>query len=111
MAEPEPKEALSLRKLVAETAKFNVLTSHSPHEAVTLLEMFPRIDAIVLVAEIGECEKIVEDAKQIRPDAPIILLSANQTAQCDGIEHHLSSHEPEELVNLLRSMFGDPRNG
>ena len=37
MAEPEPEQALSARKLVLETAKFNVITSHSVGETRKLL--------------------------------------------------------------------------
>lgn len=110
MVEPEPKEALSVRKLVVETAKFNVLTAYSSKEAQALLELYPRVDGLVIVAEVGNCEALVEAAKSKRRSVPVIVLSANRNYRCDHAEHQASSHEPEELVNLLRSMFGDPRN-
>src|SRR5690349_2301472 len=41
VAEPEPGQALSTRKLVLETAKFNVLTAHSTDEALDVFQSFP----------------------------------------------------------------------
>jgi len=107
--EPEPNEALSVRKLVVETAKFNVVTAYCTGEAKELLRRFPNVDAVVVVAEITDCEQAVKAAKGSNPSMPVILLSANRNYRCDHAEYHISSHEPEELVELLRSLFGDPR--
>jgi CheY-like chemotaxis protein len=109
MVEPEPNEALSVRKLVVETAKFNVTTAYSTAEARELLQRFPRLDAIVMIAEMPGCADVVKAAKSINRAIPVILLSANLTTQCANADHHISSHEPEALVSLLRSVFGDPR--
>jgi CheY-like chemotaxis protein len=109
MVEPEPNEALSVRKLVVETAKFNVTTAYSTSEAKELLEKFPRIDAVVMISEMRGCEDVGNKAKSVNPGTPVILLSANLTARCGSADHIISSHEPEALVNLLRSKFGDPR--
>ena len=110
MVEPEPPEALSVRKLVVETAKFNVTTAYSTHEATELLSIFPRIDCLVMIADMKGCETAARKAKTVNPAMPIILLSANQNYRCDDADHHISSHEPEQLLNLLRSVLGDPRN-
>jgi len=109
IVEPEPNEALSVRKLVLETAKFNVVTAHSSGEGLELLKKFPNVDGIVLLAEMNGCENIVNAAKTLSPSLPVILLSANPNSQCGIVEYYLSSHAPEQLVKLLRSMFGDPR--
>jgi peroxiredoxin len=109
MLEPEPKEALSVRKLVVETAKFNVITAHSTKEAEELLRLFPNVSAMVVVAEIKDCEEAAKAAKEVNSKLPAIVLSANRTSRCADAEYHVSSHEPEELVDLLRSLFGDPR--
>jgi len=109
MVEPEPNEALSVRKLVVETAKFNVTTAYSTSEAKQLLQKFPLVDAVVMIAEMRGCEEVVETAKSINPEMQVILLSANLTARCGHADHLISSHEPEALVSLLRSLFGDPR--
>jgi hypothetical protein len=41
MAEMEPPEGLSARKLVLETGKFNVITAYSVAEALQTLATFP----------------------------------------------------------------------
>ena len=109
MVEPEPNEALSVRKLVIETAKFNVTTAYSTREARELLKKFPQMDCVVMIAEMPGCEDAARTAKSINSQLPVILLSANRNLQCYKADHHISSHEPEELLDLLRSMFGDPR--
>jgi|SRR5579884_2193098 CheY-like chemotaxis protein len=110
IAEPEPVHALSTRKLVVETAKFNVLTAHSTKEALELLRIFPKVDLAVLVEsrEI-DCENIAKRLKDKTVKVPIIYLHAAIGAVCSGADHALPSGEPEELVMLLRSLLGDPR--
>ena len=110
VAEPEPLQALSVRKLVLETAKFNVLTAHSTAEALASISTFPKIAAAVLVAEhnIG-CEQLTQAIKKILPKVPVIVLSARVGFICPGADHALSSHNPEGLVTLMRELLGDPR--
>jgi hypothetical protein len=109
IAEPEPKDALSVRKLVIETAKFNVITAYSADEAMELLRLFPKVDGAVVVSELKSCEKVTEAAKAVNGSMPVIVLSASAHQRCGHADHNISSHEPEELLNLLRSLFGDPR--
>ena len=110
IAEPEPVHALSTRKLVVETAKFNVLTAHSTQEATEILRLFPKINLAVLVEsrEIN-CESIAKRIKSKTAKVPIIYLHSAIGAVCDGADHALLTGEPEELVMLLRSLLGDPR--
>jgi hypothetical protein len=110
MAEPEPEQALSARKLVLETAKFNVITAHSAREATELCQQFPRIDALIVHGSLqGDCAKVVAQFKRGDGDKPAILLAPSSSSSCDGADHTISSHNPEELVHLLRRLFGDPR--
>ena len=109
IAEPDPVQALSVRKLVIETAKFNVTTAYSTREARELLKKFPQVDCVVMIAEMPGCEDAARTAKSINSQLPVIVLSANRNLQRYKADHHISSHEPEELLDLLRSMFGDPR--
>lgn len=111
MAEPEPQQALSARKLVLETAKFNVITAHSASEATELCQRFPSIDALIVHASLeGECAKVVAQFKAGDEKKPAILLAPSSSSSCDGVDHNVSSHSPEELLRLLRELFGDPRN-
>lgn len=110
MAEPEPEQALSARKLVLETAKFNVITAHSAREALALCEKFPGTDALIVHGTLeGDCAKVVAQFKRNHANKPAILLSPSPSISCDGVDHSVSSHNPEEQVQLLRQLFGDPR--
>jgi len=110
MAEPEPEQALSARKLVLETAKFNVITAHSTRESMALCEQFPGVDALIIHGSLkGDCAKVVAKFKDCHRNKPAILLAPSPSTSCDGVDHQVSSHNPEELLGLLRQLFGDPR--
>jgi CheY-like chemotaxis protein len=111
VVEGEPFQALSARKLVLETAKFNVLTAHSTREALECLEAFPKISAAVIVEDSTvACDEIVQTIKRELSDIPVIALSAREGFSCRGADHYLSSYTPEALVNLLRVLLGDPQD-
>jgi DNA-binding response OmpR family regulator len=109
VAEPEPVQALSTRKLHLETAKFNVLTAHSGAEGLDLFHLFPKLDLIILVDDKHiNCEAISRKIKS-QSKAPIVALSPFIGRSCGSADHNLSSHEPEALLELIRSLLGDPR--
>lgn len=111
VAEAEPDHALSVRKLVLETAKFNVLTAHSTREAMDTFKSFPNISAAVLSEANGiDAEKIGSFIKNASGSKiPVVVLSPRVGASSEIADHVLCSHEPDELVKLMRSLFGDPR--
>lgn len=110
VAEPEPLQALSTRKLVLETGKFNVLTAHSSAEAMDLFRLFPNVDGAILVGQDKiDCDGVAAKIKAVNEEIPIIYLHPNIAGHCTGADHRLSSHEPEALLQLVRSLFGDPR--
>jgi len=110
VAEPEPAEALSVRKLVLETAKFNVLTAHSNREAIDLFNLFPNVSAAVIVSGNGiNCDDVAQKLRKTSNKLPIIALMPLVGNRCAPADHSLSSHEPQELLELLRGMLGDPR--
>lgn len=110
VAEPEPDQALSVRKLVLETGKFNVLTAHSSAEALDIFHLFPNVDAAVLVGEGSiDCKDVASKIKTINREVPIIYLHASIGGRCSHADHDLSSHEPEALLELVRGLLGDPR--
>ena len=111
VAEPEPTEALSVRKLVLETAKFNVLTAHSTREAIDIFQSFPNISAVIAVEDEGiDCESVTKTVKETVPRIPVIALSARSGSRCAPADHHVSSHEPEQLLRIIRELLGDPRS-
>ncbi len=105
VAEPEPAQALSVRKLVLETAKFNVLTAHSTNEAKEIFRLFPNINAAVIApGDNIQCDQIAKNIKSVTKKIPVIGI------RCEDGDHIVPSYEPEELVRLLRDLLGDPRN-
>jgi hypothetical protein len=110
IAEPEPNEALSVRKLILETAKFNVLTAHSTREAIEIFQSFPKVAAIITVEDQSiNCEIVTATAKKENVQLPVIALSPRSGYKCDLADHHISSHEPEQLLKMVRDLLGDPR--
>ena len=110
VAEPEPGQALSTRKLVLETAKFNVLTAHSTDQALDTFQSFPNASCLIAVeGETVDCERILKFVRTIRDDVPLIALSPRHGFKYKSADHNLSSHDPEALVTLIRSLLGDPR--
>lgn len=110
VAEPEPGQALSVRKLVLETAKFNVLTAHSTREAIDIFHLFPNLNLAILAGSREvDCDAIATAIRSATDKIPLIFLTARIGARCDGADHQVSSHEPEDLLNLVRSLLSDPR--
>lgn len=77
----------------------------------TILVAVPRISAAVLVDHDRiACDRIAGAVKKTLPHAHVIALSARLGFACAGADHHLNSHNPEQLVGLMRELLGDPRN-
>jgi hypothetical protein len=110
VAEPEPMQALSVRKLVLEAAKFNVLTAHSTREGLDLFHMFPNISLAILVGGIEvDCEAIANGIKTATNKIPVVYISALIGGVCKGADHSLAMGEPEALLHLVQSLVGDAR--
>lgn len=110
VAEPEPEQALSTRKLLLETFKFNVITAHSEGETIDLLHLFPNIDALILHCGIEDfdAENVIQAVKTTAPALPIIALTPTEREYA-WADHVVHSHDPEELLQLVHQLFGDPR--
>lgn len=55
------------------------------------------------------CEIVAEEIKNSESKIPVIALSPLIGYQCSWADHHISSHEPEQLLTLMRKLLGDPR--
>ncbi len=98
--------SISTRKLVIETAKFNVITAYSSVEAVATLKRFPALDGIVVDAGMNDkpCAQLVRELKALEMAIPIIAIGAPQAGYCDGVDHYLESFNPAKLLDLLQSL-------
>jgi DNA-binding NtrC family response regulator len=97
---------ISTRKLVIETAKFNVITAYSGLEAVQTLQTFPKMNGAVIDAGMRDipCADLVAQLKEIRPDMPIIVICAPGAQDCPAADHILESFEPAKLLDLLKQI-------
>jgi len=98
--------SISTRKLVIETAKFNVITAYSAREALETMTAFPRIHGVVLDAGVRDmsCCDLVAGIKALQPQLPVVVISAPGTHECEQADHMLESFEPARLLNLLQSL-------
>jgi CheY-like chemotaxis protein len=98
--------SISTRKLVIETAKFNVLTAYSAQEALDTLQQFPAIHGVVLDADIYgiSCEELVSQLRKIKPDIPMVVISAPGDGACGGADFQLESLDPRKLLETLQKL-------
>jgi DNA-binding NtrC family response regulator len=104
MLDREFSSGISTRKLVIETAKFNVITAYSPAEALETLAAYPAVNGAVIDehAEGIQCAELVGKLKQIKPGLPVIAVG-NQAA-CGAADYHVESFSPEKLLTVLQKL-------
>ncbi len=110
VVEPDSSEAISARKLVLETGKFNVITAHSIAEGmISLKQHHPEV--LVLHAGVRENDpnELVRVARQSE-EVFIIGLKVPGHDAINGTDRELDSNAPQELLELLVETFGDPKN-
>jgi response regulator RpfG family c-di-GMP phosphodiesterase len=98
--------SISTRKLVIETAKFNVITAYSGTEALESAERFPALDGIVIDAGLRDrpAEDVVRELKAKHPRIPIIVICAPAASECPEADHHLQFFDPARLLELLQKL-------
>lgn len=98
--------SISTRKLVIETAKFNVLTAYSTKEGIETLERFPALDGIVMDAEMPDmsCKEIIQILKAKSPSVPIIIVHRPLSEGCPGADYQLDTFDPRHLLSLLEQI-------
>lgn len=101
--------SISTRKLVIETAKFNVLTAYSAEEALDTVRRFLAVDGIVMDAEMPEmpCPELVRALKLLAPSIPVIIIHRPLSDPCSGADYELDTFDPKQLLALLQSLCPD----
>jgi CheY-like chemotaxis protein len=97
---------ISTRKLIIETAKFNVITAYSGAEALETVQRFPAIDGVVLdigVRDMSACD-VVRQIKRDYPNLPIIVICLPGSEECPEADHHLEFFDPASLLELLQNL-------
>ena len=98
--------SISTRKLVIETAKFNVLTAYSGKEALEVFNRFPAVSGIVLDGGLDDvpCADVAREVKQLQPKMPIIVIATPGFTDCPEADYRLESFDPARLLEILRSL-------
>jgi DNA-binding NtrC family response regulator len=98
--------SISTRKLVIETAKFNVITAYSASEAVETLQEFPAIHGAVVDEDIHgvSCNKLIKELRQIKPGLRVVVISGPDAAACPEADFHVESLDPRMLLETLKRL-------
>jgi CheY-like chemotaxis protein len=98
--------SISTRKLVIETAKFNVLTAYSSIEAIETLKTYPSVNGAVLDGSMRDmaCSELIVTLRKVKPSLAIVAVSAPGADGCEGADHHLESFDPRQLLQVLERM-------
>jgi CheY-like chemotaxis protein len=98
--------SISTRKLVIETAKFNVLTAYSGKEALEVFTRFPAVSGVVLDGGLEDvsCDVLARQIKAAQPKVPIIVIAAPGFAGCPEADYQLDSFDPAKLLEILRGL-------
>src|SRR5260370_9502061 len=88
--------SISTRKLVIETAKFNVLTAYSGREALEVFNRFPAVSGIVLDGGLDDVSssEVAREVKRSQPKIPIIGFATPSFTGCPDAYYHLQSLHP-----------------
>lgn len=103
----EHSGTLSTRKLVIETAKFNVITAYSGLEAIESFERFPAVDAAILNASIPDipCQEVIGRIRSRAPKIPIIVVRGPGAPECPSADYIIESFDPIAIIELLHKLF------
>jgi DNA-binding response OmpR family regulator len=98
--------SISTRKLVIETAKFNVLTAYSGKEALEIFKRFPAVSGVVLDGGLDDvsCSDVALEIKQLQPMMPVIVIAAPGFSGCPEADYQIESFDPGKLLETLRGL-------
>ncbi len=99
--------SISSRKLVLETAKFNVITAYSYEEGLATLELFPHLHGVVVTADRShEAEGFLHVVRGRYPEIKRILTGELPDGTVSDV--HVESFAPEKLLAAIRGLFPAP---
>jgi CheY-like chemotaxis protein len=101
--------SISTRKLVIETAKFNVLTAYSGKEAIEMIARFPAVSGVVLDGGLEDitCDEVAHQIKLLHPKLPVVVIAAPGFKGCPEADYQLESFDPAKLLDILRGLKPD----
>ncbi len=102
----ESSSGISTRKLIIETAKFNVITAYSSKEAIATLKKYPALDGVVMDAGLEDMptEELIAALKQLQPKIAVVLVSSPRYVPCPDADYNVESFDPRRLLALLEKL-------
>jgi len=106
VVDPEHSGSISTRKLVIESAKFNVITAYSSQEAIETFKKFPAVDGVVIDSDMEDMstDKFVQTIKKLNSKLPVIVVGYPSKGNSDAADHQLETFEPRRLLDLLQRL-------
>ena len=98
--------SISTRKLVIETAKFNVITAYSGIEALEIFQLFPALSGVVLDAGLEDitCRLVAQTIKAQQANMPVIVIAPPGAEDCPEADFLLETFEPAKLLETLKKI-------
>jgi len=98
--------SISTRKLVLETAKFNVITAYSGREALETVQRFPGLDGVVMDGELEDIpsDDLARSIKQMLPGIPVVVICPPGGQLYPDADFRVDSFQPAELLETLRGL-------
>lgn len=98
---------ISSRKLVLESAHFNVVATYSCEEALLTLERFPRMHGVILNAAMqhADCLAFLNEVRQRFPEPLRFIVGVAEFADADAASYLVKSYAPKALLDTLRVAF------
>lgn len=104
--DPEHPGSISTRKLVIETAKFNVITAYSGAEAIQTVERFTAVDGVVLDGRVLDMPlaALIEQIRKLNKEMPVVVITAPGAGRADGADYIVDSLSPRSLLDVLQQI-------
>jgi hypothetical protein len=97
--------SISSRKLVIETAKFNVVTAYSYDEGLATLERLPGLDGVVVTSDTrGLAASFLRTVRSKYPAMKLVMTgdAIGDDVPCDRC---VEGFAPDKLLKALRELF------
>lgn len=99
--------SISTRKLVLETAKFNVITAYSYSEAKETIQRFPNVDACVVSASgDGMAEDLLKAIHRSHPKMKRVMTGGSRAPDLP-LDLYVETYSPSALLDGLLRLFPD----
>jgi DNA-binding response OmpR family regulator len=101
----EFSSGISSRKLLIETAKFNVITAYNGAEGLETLAAFPAVNVAVVDEHIEDipCTELVQELKRRKPD--LIVIVVGDQIRCKDADYYVEPFRPDKLLERLQKLF------